>query len=234
MNSRLGYLQARTQAHYAQLPDDRLWLHLGALKEIASFLEEARSTTLSQWITGLSASSSVVEIEQYLQRRLIESIREAAAWAEKKWHPAINWLETLIELPTLESLRRDGMAPDAEVSQMLLTNLAESEKRDADLHQAWINAWQMQWPHDTAQHLDSMRALLRILSSHWRQFPELPVEDAWNARQQLEDRLRLFFRRHVLQPVIVFAYLSLVMLCLERLRAELLQRVLFPEKVVAS
>jgi len=72
---RYGYLQARIQARYAELPNESLWLHLGALKELAGFLEEARSTSLAQWVTGLSTSSGTREIEQYLRHHLAETIK---------------------------------------------------------------------------------------------------------------------------------------------------------------
>jgi hypothetical protein len=231
---RYGYLQARIQARYAELPSESLWLHLGALKELASFLEEARSTPLAQWITGISTSSDVREIEQYLRRHLVETIRETASWFDQRWHPAVLWLETLSELPTLDYLRRNDVAPEGKVSEQLLLGVVSLEIENQDLRQAWITAWRSRWPRDSNQNLHGMESLQKTLEHYSILFPVLSVEEAWKSRQDLEFRLRLFFRRHALQPAVAIAYLSLVALCLERLRAELLQRALFPEHGVAS
>jgi hypothetical protein len=231
---RYGYLQARIQARYALLPSESLWLHLGALKELASFLEEARTTPLAQWITGLSTSSDTREIERYLRRHLVETIKETASWFDQKWRPAVLWLQTLPELPTLDHLRRNDIAPEDKVSEQLLQGLADWKEENQDLRQAWINAWRSRWPRESSKNLHGMESLQKTLEHYSIVFPALSVEQAWQSRQELELRLRLFFRRHALQPVVAIAYLSLVALCLERLRAELLQRALFPEPGATS
>jgi len=46
--------------------------------------------------------------------------------------------------------------------------------------------------------------------------------------------LRLTFHQRLLEPVTVFIYLALVLLDLERLRAELLRRCLFPHNLPAE
>jgi len=234
VSNRYGYLQARIQARYAALPNESLWLHLGALKELASFLEEARSTSLAHWITGLSTSSDVREMEQYLQRHLAETIRETTRWFDPQWHPAMQWLETLSELPTLDYLRRNDLAPEGEVSELLLLGMSDQELENQHLQQAWITVWQSRWPRESRQNLLGMKSLQQTLEHHYAQFPDLSVQEAWVSRQDLELRLRLFFRRHVLQPAMAFAYLSLVALGLERLRAELMRRALFPKQEATS
>lgn len=234
MSNRYGYLQARVQARYAELPGESLWLHLGALKELASFLEEARSTPLAQWIIGLSSSSDAREMEQYLRRHLAETIRETASWFDQRWRPAILWLETLSELPTLDYLRRNDMAPEDKVSELLLQGISYQKPESQDIQQAWTAAWQSRWPRESSQNIRGMESLQQTLEQHYMLFPDVSVLGAWASRQDLELRLRLLFRRHVLQPAMAVAYLSLVALGLERLRAELMRRALFPEQGAAS
>ena len=234
MSIRYGYLQARIQARYAELPSESLWLHLGALKELASFLEEARSTSLAKWVAGLSTSSDAREIEQSLRRHLVETINETASWFDQRWRPAVLWLETLSELSTLDYLRRNDVSPEGKVSGQLLQGVAKLETKNQDLRQAWIEAWRSHWPRESSQNLRGMESLQKTLENYSMLFPELSVDEAWKSRQDLELRLRLFFRRHVLQPAVAIAYLSLVALCLERLRAELLQRAVFPERGATS
>ena len=230
MNTLYGYLQARVQARYAVLPDDRLWLHLAALKELASFLEEARGTLLGQWVVGLSDSSSAQEIEMHMQRCFLDTIQETASWFDDRWRPTVLWITTLIDLPTLDYLLRSRLSPESRISDPVLLELAEQKTQNRDLQQAWIQRWRSQWPDISRQNLQGVELLVETLEQHWKQFPLLPVQAAWKVRQDLEVRLRLFFRSHVLQPAAAFAYISLVALCLERLRAELLGRALFPEK----
>ena len=106
MNARNGYLQTRVQARYALLPDDRLWLQLSALKELASFIEEARSTQLLQWIFGLSSRSSAEEIENHIQQRFRDSVTETARWFGAELRPAVRWPAILEKLPALDHVLR--------------------------------------------------------------------------------------------------------------------------------
>jgi len=229
-----GYLQSRVQARYALLPDDRLWLHLSALKELASFIEEARSTRLLQWVFGLSSHSSTEEIETLLQRRFADSVMETASWFRSKWRPAVLWLTTLGQLPALEHARRSnnvgmltGMGPE-------LAELAGLTYRERDLRQVWISSWRSRWPALSRRDRQGVELLVEMLERHWQEFPRLSVDATWKSRRDLEARIRLFFRTHMLQPAAGFAYLVLVALSLERLRAELLSRALFDHQAVSS
>ena len=234
MSTRNGYLQARVQAHYALLPDDRLWLHLSALKELASFMEEVRSTQLAQWIFGLSSHSSAEEIESHMHRRFGDSVTETARWFGAEWRSAVRWLATLGELPALEHALRSNTVPATTETEPELLELAKLTHRDLGLRRAWIRSWRSRWPALSRRDRQGVESLVEILERHWQQFPLLPVDATWNARRDLEARMRLFFRSHLLQPAAAFAYLALVALCLERLRAELLHRALFSQQARLS
>jgi len=232
MSANNGYLQSRVQARYALLPDDRLWLRLAALKELASFMEEARSTQLLQWVLGLSSHSSAEEIESHLRHRFADSITEVASWFRSEWRPAVYWLTTLDQLPALEHALRSsdlsavaGMVPETR-------ELTELRHRERDLRQVWISSWRSRWPALSRGDRQGVESLLEMVERHWLGFPRLSVDKTWKARRDLEERIRLFFRSHLLQPAAAFAYLVLVALSLERLRAELLSRALFNQQAV--
>jgi hypothetical protein len=227
MNVHAGYAQARIQAHYAALPTESLWLHLGALNELASFLEAARSTSIAAWVSPLSAFNTASEIEHALRRTLNETIIKTASWYEPRWQPAFLWLETLSELPDLECLLRNDLAPEGRLNERLLTQMSEMSSETDDLLQTWVAIWRSNWPNESSRNVQGIETLLNLLEDHWSVFPTLAVDQAWSARHDLELRLRLLFRRHVLQPAMAFSYLSLVALGLERLRSELMQRALF-------
>ncbi|MBT3204960.1 MAG: hypothetical protein HOM14_01960 [Gammaproteobacteria bacterium] len=229
MTIHYGYVQARVQARYAVLPDESIWLHIGALKTLAGFLEEARGTVLAQWVFGLTGNSSAEEIENQLQQQFLGTIIETADWFDEQWHPAVLWLSTLVQLPTLDYLIRSKKPVEDSISDPLLLELLDQKLQCTDIRQAWVDKWKAQWPNLSGQNSHNLELLLQLLQQHWSQFSSLSVNDTWQARSNLQVRLRLLFRRHVLQPSMAFIYLCLVVLCLERLRAELLRRALFPE-----
>ena len=234
MNAHAGYAQARIQAHYALLPTENLWLHLGALNELASFIEAARSTSIAHWVAGLSVSNTATEIETTIQRTLHDTIMQTAGWLEPKWQPAFKWLVTLSDLPELAYVKRKELPPEGRVSEHLMARLADLQYEPDELLQVWLKIWRSTWPHDCKSNVKGFESLVAILEQHWHTFPALTVEQAWLARQELEIRLRLFFRRHILQPSMALAYLSLVTLGLERLHAELLHRALFDGQTAAA
>jgi hypothetical protein len=65
------------------------------------------------------------------------------------------------------------------------------------------------------------------IEDHLSSFRQSTPAAAWDLRQALRERLRLQFHLRLLAPVSVFLYLALILLDLERLRAELLRRALF-------
>jgi len=231
MNTNFGYLQARLQARYATLPDENQWLHLAGLKEFASFLEELRNSPMSGWITGLSGSSSPEDIEKHLRSYLLDTMHEIAGWFNSPWSFTFNSLETLLELPTIDYLVRYGSAAAESIDDPEILELLHTGKQSDDLLNAWIVSWMSQWPQMSDRHYQAIESLIELLKQHRVQFTERSVKSAWEYRQELENKLRFFFRRNGLQPVAAFAYLVLVVLVLERLRAELLQRALFSEAV---
>ena len=229
MTIHYGYVQARVQARYAVLPNESIWRHIGALKSLAGFLEEARGTVLAQWVFGLSGNSSAEEIESQLQQQFHSTIIETADWFDEQWRPAVLWLSTLVQLPTLDYLIRSNKSVEDSISDPLLLELVDQKLQNSDILQAWVDKWKTQWPNLSGRNFQNLEFLLQLLQQHWTQFSSLSVNETWQARSDLQVRLRLLFRRHVLQPSMAFVYLCLVALCLERLRAELLRRALFPE-----
>jgi hypothetical protein len=230
MKTDYGYLQARVQARFALLPDESLWLHFAALRELASFLEELRNTSLSGWVTGLSASSSAADIETHLRKNLVDLIQEIAGWFNQSWSVAVNALQTFLELPKIESSVRSESFDIEDIHDPVLVNLLKSVSDSDDLLNAWLSGWRSQWPEMPGKHRQGIESLIDILTLHRRQFLKEPAQAAWESRHALEGQVRYFFRRHGLQPVAAFSYLVLAALVMERLRAELLQRALFTEQ----
>jgi hypothetical protein len=87
-----------------------------------------------------------------------------------------------------------------------------------------MTVWHELWPETPP----ALAAFDRRVAAHLARFPELALDATWPARQALALDLARLFRRHAAGPVAVFAYLGLLALDLERLRADLLRRALFP------
>ena len=71
------------------------------------------------------------------------------------------------------------------------------------------------------------RRLVRVLRDHRRAFVAADPAQGWLLRGSLRSRLALLLRRATLEPAAAFIHLALCALDLERLRAELLRRLVF-------
>ena len=78
----------------------------------------------------------------------------------------------------------------------------------------------------------ALALLVRTIDDHRQSFAQASASEGWLSRAALRSRLSLLLRRVGLEPAAAFIHLALWALELERLRAELLRRVLFaPWKV---
>jgi hypothetical protein len=89
---------------------------------------------------------------------------------------------------------------------------------------AWIAHWQSLWPppspaFDAEQRAD-LRALLDAVLAHRRRFAQLPPADTGAARAAFAARTLARLRTDPSRPVALFAFLVVLALDLERLRAE--------------
>lgn len=122
------------------------------------------------------------------------------------------------------------------------TGIGTAPADPARVAQGWCAAWRARWPggerppapgpigSSEARDLDALRGRLE---AHLLAFRGADPALAWALRRALRERLRLLFHRRPRAPVGVFVYLALALLDLERLRAELLGRLLFPGREAA-
>jgi hypothetical protein len=75
--------------------------------------------------------------------------------------------------------------------------------------------------------------LVRLLAEHAAAFREPLEVDGWALRRALHARLTQLFRRATLEPAAAFIFLALSALDCERLRGEILRRVVFPRLPLA-
>jgi hypothetical protein len=102
-----------------------------------------------------------------------------------------------------------------------------------DVAGAWVRHWQSLWPRDESAR-GPLRRLLATIREYRARLAEAPAAaNSRDAMQSLERRLEAMFRRHPLSPLATAAFVSLMMLDLQRLRGLLAVRSLRDGPVTA-
>lgn len=193
-----AYAQARLQARHGSRADDATWRALEASHTAAHYLAMARSGPLAAWIEGLDESGDAHRIERHLLTRWRRRVDEIAGWLPARWRPALRWFGTLATLPQVDPARSGERA------------VAE-----------WLERWRDLLPPDAGDRALVQRPAVLLL-------PRLAGPGAGRPAADESGRhaLLALFRRHAGSAVAVFAYLALAALDLERLRGDLVVRVL--------
>ena len=241
------HAQVRLQVRYARLPDEAAWLRLAAARGLPAYLESARGTAISHWVGGLGAESDAHAIDETCRRVLLEGIEEVCRWVPAPWAGAVHWVRWLGHLAELQAWLAGGPAPRGGDGSPDFTTLlvpgetgrapevvgegapfTEAVRAGEPLLAAWVRQWRGRWPEMSPDTGDALEGLVRLVGRHIERFPALALGDAWPARRTLRQALRYLFRRVTGSPAAVFAYLLMLALDLEHLRADLTRRALFP------
>jgi hypothetical protein len=242
--SRFAYAQARLQARYARLPTDADWEQLAGVRGLSGFLEEARVGALRGWVKPFSGQSDAHDIEIGLRIAYREQVAEVVDWLPRCWRDAAGWTRWLVLIPLFEHLARGGSSPawlkrDHDLA-VLLDQAADLDRErlgragaglllvpGGDPASAWLGEWRRRWPAGDSASLQNLQAFQTLLARHLADFRHAGRDAAWELRRRLRAQLGLLFHRRLLEPAAAFIYLALVLLDLERLRAELVARALF-------
>jgi len=183
-----------------------------------------------------------------------EAWHEAVRWCA--WLPELPLVQHLARggdpphwMRDDEAWRAVAAAPPTSRAAVLAAGpaapLAAAWTAPDDAAGTWLAEWRRRLPanaregDDTGARAtpDSMRhsleALVRALREHARVFRVAAPTEGWAMRASLRSELVLLLRRAALQPAVAFVHLALCALDFERLRAELLRRVIFPGWKVA-
>jgi hypothetical protein len=249
----LEYAQARLQARHGQRLDEAAWRRLEVTREFTALLDQARAGALRPWLVGITQDSAAPQVEAALRGHWRAAVDEVSAWMPPRWQPALAWWAVLPDLGALQHLARGGVPADAlraeagwreltaaapaERLQVLargpLAALAPAWETPGDVGAAWHAEWRRRWPTTGDEDRQALHALERAWGGHRQDFIAAAPSQGWMLRAALRARLTLLLRHAALQPAAAFIHLALCALDLERLRAELLQRLLFPRWKVA-
>ena len=248
--SPLAYAQARLQARYGARAPESVWQPLVATAEFRPFLEQARATPLRAWVTNVSPISPLHDMERLLRLELARRTDEIARWLPKEFQAAVDWTQRLIDLPAVDHLLKGAAAlpwmleeehlkpiaaaePETRATILAHGALAPLARGAGDLAAAWLLEWQRRLPRLARGARRRLDGLIDTVRAHRAAFAPPPVEEpalaraAWELRRQLERRAVRHFRAGFLEATAVFAYLLLQALEFERVRGELVSRLLF-------
>lgn len=249
----LEFAQARLQSRHGERAGEAAWHRLETAREFGALLEVGRASPLRRWLVGITTPGEPHRIEALLRAHWRAAVTEVAGWMPAAWQGAVRWCAVWPDLPVLQHLARGGApaawmdrdpaydalcaAPAAERAAAIaagpLGPLARAWSAPESIARAWHAEWERRLPQPPGGADDSLRQVADALREHGAAFAAAAPGPGWLLRRSLQARLSLLLRRATLEPAAAFAHVALCALDLERLRGELLSRVLFPRARVA-
>ena len=198
-----------------------------------------------RWISGIAADAGPHAIEAALVghwRALVDELRE---WMPERWHAALSWAGTLVDLPVAEYFARGGdmlpwmqddpryrelgRNPAAPPTHGPLAPLAAAWTDPEGLFRAWCGEWSQRVPRSARDGGIADRGLRASSARAPRARSPIPrSRTASSCVRAWSSRLSVLYRRATLDPAAAFIFLALSALDMERLRGELLRRAIFP------
>lgn len=249
----LEFALARLQARHGQRASAAAWQRMETTREFGALLDVARSSPLRPWLVGITPASTSHQIELTLRAHWRALVAEVAAWMPAAWQAPMAWCAVLADLPVLQHLARGGepgawmhddpdyralcAVPPGERRAALAAGkfgaLASAWPAPALLARTWLAEWRRRLPQQPGGVHDTLDQLTAVLRQHGAEFAAAPPGPGALLRRSLQERLVLLLRRATLEPAAAFIHVALCALDLERLRGELLSRLLFARARVA-
>lgn len=233
----LPYALARLHARLSGLLDVSDWDALQPVEGVGPFLEAACKGPMAEWLTGLDASSDAHAVERGLRHRFEVQVEELARWMPLPWRAGLRWVGLLPYLAVFAYLdRREQEQRWMREDMTLFPYLAPSpsELPPAErlappaLPSTWLNGWQARLPESRAADPRLSARLGAALLDAAGLPTSVADQDSRRVRVRRMSSLRRLFHHVGCSPLAAFAYLGLVLVAFDSLRAELQRRLLFP------
>lgn len=226
-HAEFAYAQARLQAHNGRRPTRSTWQYLNASKSLGHYLESARQTGLGPWVGRITANSNIHVIEEALHNDWRTYVQKVSVWLPPSWRPATEWTAVLADLPQAASSPQIDQDPTLGHAR---------DEASADAHswangalEQWAKQFRKLWPPCRDRERQQLENLLILLGHELGPHQRAHSLDGTKRRHQLSLRLERLLHHHGQTPLAAFAFLSLVAVDLQHLRAHLVHRSLFPE-----
>lgn len=245
------YAQARTQARIGQRLPESGWRLVESSLGLAQYLHSARASVLAPRIQHFTSRVSPHTIDRSLRHDWCEEVAAVGRWVPQRWREAVGMTTWLPYLPSVAYLEDGGATLHWMRDDSVLAELAENDVaarrlqlrespfasfvlvgETPGLSKRWINLWRDTWPAMGTVERSGLEQLLAGVD-------RFSTDDsgANGGRTRRERLIRLdrtvarLLRRRTGQPVVVFCYLLLAGLDLQRLRDGLVRRALFNDVV---
>ncbi|MGE5089908.1 MAG: hypothetical protein ACM3QY_12330 [Candidatus Levyibacteriota bacterium] len=235
----LEYAHARLSARFGNRPDEAAWGRIETLRELGAMLDAARASPLAAWLARIGPDADAHAVERAMRTHLRERVAAIAAWMPAPWRASIEWCGVLADLPLLQHLARGGAAPawlvDGDpprrkaIDAFLATGELDPERPGA----TWRDGWMRRLP-DGHRRSAPLAEFVRLIDGHIEAWRDTGQVDTRAARRRLHARLMSMYRRATLDPAVAFIFLALSALEFERLRGEILRRVVFAQLPLAA
>lgn len=246
------YAQARTQARLGQRLPENSWRLIESSLGLAQYVHSARATVLAPRVQHFTARVSPHTIDRSLRHDWREEVAAVGRWVPERWREAVAITAWLPYLPFVAYLDDGGaalqwMQDDSVLAELAFDDLAARRIALSDSPFAsflpaaetrtwtrcWVDCWRDAWPESGAAQRAGLQQLLAVGTEH------LAADDSESSGERtrrerltrLDQQLVRLLRRHTGQPVVVFCYLLLTALDLQRLRDGLVRRALFNDVV---
>ncbi|MDE2360040.1 MAG: hypothetical protein KGL70_11725 [Betaproteobacteria bacterium] len=229
----LEYAHARLSARFGERTDEATWRRIETTRGLVPMLDAARASPLAAWVAGIAPGAGPHAVERAMRAHLHERVAAIAAWMPPTWRASVEWCSVLVDLPLLQCLSRGGTSPrwlddGSPERRRALAAFPAVRVADPDrLGSAWREEWQRRLPGGH-ERFALLCEFVRLVGLHLATFADPQLIDGWAERRRLQSRLVRLFRRATLDPAAAFIFLALSALDFERLRGEILRRVVFP------
>lgn len=250
----MEYAGTRVQARHGERLDEAGWRRLEASRDLAHYLDAARTCSLASWIATLDPTHDCHAIERALRIEWRHYVQNLSTWHPRELQAWLAWCAWLPSLSLLAELAAARPMPQwmladpvcgpvalgspaeraAAVKSTALAPLAPAITGRAPIGALWLEHWRTLQPQCDSQTNDLLHRLLRTIDAHLSKLTG-ETGSALTSRTELAARLAKLFRVGAGTVVATACHLALLALDLERLRGGLASRcVLLPRARAAT
>jgi hypothetical protein len=243
LEGNLEYALTRVYARHGRRLDEAGWRRLETSRDLAHYIDAARSGGLAGWVASLDISRDTHAIERSLRTEWHRYVAGVASWHPQEWQAWLAWLAWLPDLSLLTQLSQPEPAPtwmfadpvlgplapgtiaerSAAVKASRLAPLERGISGPAGMLAVWRAHWDTLLPKAHARSVHLINAPLQTIQRYADLLATI-TGSSLPLRKELADRLVRLFRVGAGTVAVTVCHLALLALDIERLRGGLVCR----------